>query len=164
MLGNHDYYTRDVETVARHVNDCGVRLLVNDQVAIEKNGERIYLIGIDDVGSNARAGILFDQSLVGVPQTTAKIMMCHRPYFFQAAADRNIDLLLSGHTHGGQVVFMKNGNDVISPARIASPYISGLYTIGESKMYVSRGLGTVGIPVRINCPPEITKLVLTRGA
>jgi predicted MPP superfamily phosphohydrolase len=68
--------------------------------------------------------------------------------------------MLSGHTHGGQLVFGKVGNAAFTPAFWASPYISGHYREGTAQMYVSRGIGTVAIPVRINCPPELTRIVL----
>ena len=73
---------------------------------------------------------------------------------------RNPDLILSGHTHGGQVVLAKFGNINLSFAGAVSKYISGLYEVGNSSMYVSRGIGSVGLPIRCNCKPEITKITL----
>ncbi len=89
-----------------------------------------------------------------------KIAMFHKPYFFKNLADENLDLILSGHTHGGQVVLAKFGNVNISFAGAISKYISGLYESGKSKMYISRGIGSVALPIRFNCPPEITKITL----
>ncbi len=163
VLGNHDYYTRNVDVVARHVEDCGIKLLVNAGVAIRKGSETIYLLGSDDIGTSARADAAFDTMLTGMKQDVPKVLMCHRPYFFENAAHRGIGLTLSGHTHGGQIVFGRINDNYISAARLASPYIAGLYSIGAAKMYVSRGIGTVGVPIRINCPPEITKIVLTKA-
>ena len=71
--------------------------------------------------------------------------------------------MLSGHTHGGQVVLGKFGNVVIAPSSLASRYVWGKYRKGNTHMYVSRGIGTVGLPVRINCPPEITKITLRKS-
>jgi predicted MPP superfamily phosphohydrolase len=163
VLGNHDYYSRDVDTVAKHVDECGIRLLVNSQLTIEKNNKKLHLLGADDTGNTVKAGRSFDAMLKRVDVENTKILLCHRPYFFQQAADRNIDLTLSGHTHGGQIVFARVGNEIVSFARVASPYVAGLYTINSSHMYVSRGIGTVGVPVRINCPPEITKITLVKA-
>jgi predicted MPP superfamily phosphohydrolase len=163
VLGNHDYYSRDVDTVARLVNDCGIRLLVNSRTAIRKNNSVLNLLGADDTGNAPKAAASFDRMLTGIDGQQPTVLLCHRPYFFQQAADRNIGLTLSGHTHGGQIVFAKVGDEIVSLARVASPYVAGLYSIGSSRMYVSRGIGTVGVPVRINCPPEITKIVLTRS-
>ena len=75
-------------------------------------------------------------------------------------AKRDLDLVLAGHTHGGQVVPFKFGNFNLSFAAFVSKYISGYYNIGKANMYISRGIGTVGLPIRLNCPPEITKITL----
>jgi predicted MPP superfamily phosphohydrolase len=98
----------------------------------------------------------------GAPPGTS-ILLCHRPYYFPQAAERSIDLVLSGHTHGGQVVFGQVGDAILTPAALASRYVWGEYRIGKASMYVSRGIGTVGVPIRINCPPEITLLTLERS-
>jgi uncharacterized protein len=164
VLGNHDYYTRNVDAVARAVNDCGIRILVNERVLIQKGKGKLFMLGVDDTGNRGRAAQWFDRAGLGAGEGIPKVLMCHRPYHFEQAAARKIDLTLSGHTHGGQVVLARIGRDVIAPARVASPYVAGLYSIGSSHMYVSRGIGTVGIPVRINCPPEITKMRLVRSA
>jgi predicted MPP superfamily phosphohydrolase len=164
VLGNHDYYTRQVEVVAKEVNNCGITLLRNEHVIITKGKSTLTFLGVDDVGNWRRAALLIDRSLDGKYDTTPKILMCHRPYFFEQAAEKNIDLTLSGHTHGGQIVLGKIGRDVLAPARIASPYVAGMYTKGNSQMYVSRGIGTVAVPIRINCPPEITKFTLVKNS
>ena len=160
VLGNHDFYTRDVNTVVKEVNGCGIKLLRNENVTIQKNGSYFHLVGVDDIGTHDQADMAMTYALRGINDQVPKILMCHRPYFFDVAESKGIALTLSGHTHGGQIVFFKMGSTIIAPARIASPYVSGLYTINESNMYVNRGLGTVGIPVRLNCPPEITKITL----
>ena len=158
-LGNHDFFT-DADEVARQVSSCGVRILRNEIVDIQKEGARFHLMGVDDVSKSIRAGQLFDFVLEQSTPNVPRILLCHRPYFFEQAAERGIDLTLSGHTHGGQVVFAKIGETIITPALLASRYVSGAYTKLNSQMYVTRGIGVVGIPVRINCPPEITKITL----
>jgi len=163
VLGNHDYYTGDVETVAKEVNRCGIRLLRNAASPITKGKSSLLLLGVDDVGSGLAAAREIDSAMEDAPTGIPRILLCHRPYFFRQAAERNIDLVLSGHTHGGQIVFMKTASGIIAPARMASPYVAGMYTRGSSQMYVSRGIGTVAIPVRINCPPEVTKFTLVRA-
>lgn len=163
VLGNHDYFTRNVEVVAKEVNSCGIKLLRNSLVGIEKNGTTLHLLGLDDLGNGQRARKLIEKAVAGIEGRSPTILMCHRPYFFPQAAERNIGLTLSGHTHGGQIVFARIGNDVIAPARMVSPYVAGLYSIGTSHMYVSRGIGTVGVPIRLNCPPEITKITLRKA-
>jgi uncharacterized protein len=163
VLGNHDYFTGRVDQLVNVVNDCGIRLLLDEKVVLSKGRDKLYLLGADDTGSPANAARHFDVILKGTDENIPKILMCHRPYYFRQAAERGIDVTLAGHTHGGQIVLARIGNEVFAPSRLASHYVEGLYTKGTSKMYVSRGIGTVGIPIRINCPPEITKFTLIKA-
>ncbi len=163
VLGNHDYFTRQVELVAREVNGCGIHLLRNNSITLERQGSLLTLMGIDDTGNSKLATQWVKNISATVPSSSPRILLCHRPYYFNQFALQHVDLTLSGHTHGGQIVFGKLDNGVIAPARIVSPYVSGLYSIGSSSMYVSRGIGTVGIPLRVNCPPEVTKITLVKA-
>lgn len=163
VLGNHDYYSGDPDRIAREVTGAGIRILRNENLVIRRNGESITLAGVDDVGRSDRAPIQLDTALDGVPDASTSILLCHRPYYLRQAASRNISLMLSGHTHGGQIVFGKYGNAILTPAAFASSYIAGKYSAGGTQMYVSRGIGTVGLPIRLNCPPEITRIVLRRS-
>ncbi len=160
VMGNHDFYASDPEKVAAVVNEAGVRLLRNEGTVIRRGGASFRLLGIDDVSTAARASALMKRAFAGPPAAGPAILLSHRPYFLPQAADHQVDLVLSGHTHGGQVVFASFGHTVITPASLYSPYVAGAYRYGSTAMYVSRGIGTVGIPVRINCPPEITRIVL----
>jgi len=163
VMGNHDYYNNNPDLVAREVNDCGVTILLDDKVVIERNGVRFYLIGVDDISRGTSASVRMKKALGYAPEGIPKILLCHRPYFLQEAAELGIDLVLSGHTHGGQVVLGRFGETVLAPASLVSRYVWGKYEEGGSQMYVSRGVGTVGVPVRINCPPELTRIVLRAG-
>jgi uncharacterized protein len=160
VTGNHDYYTRDVTTVVKEVEQCGIHVLRNEEEILTRNGASFHLFGIDDASDSVTAGSRLDPMLVASQDGIPRILLCHRPYFFPAASTRKIDLMLSGHTHGGQVVLGRFGDVVLTPAALASPYVSGAYRRGNSQMYVSRGVGTVGLPVRINCRPEITRITL----
>jgi predicted MPP superfamily phosphohydrolase len=164
VLGNHDFYAPDPDRVAREVDACGVRLLRNDNVIIMKNGARFALMGIDDVGRPDRATSHMQSAARGVPDALPRILLCHRPYFLEEAEAMGMDLVLSGHTHGGQIVLGHIGPVVLTPAAIASRYVSGKYSRGRTQMYVSRGIGTVGLPMRVNCPPEVTRITLRRAA
>ncbi len=159
-LGNHDYYTGNVDRVAKEVDNCGITLLRNDTVPIQKGNSLLNLIGVDDIGHGVDANDYLDRAIASVKNNQPKILLCHKPYYFQNANDRNIDLTLSGHTHGGQIVFGIIDKIPISFATLASKYVAGLYHLGNSQLYVNRGIGYVGIPVRINCPPELTKITL----
>jgi predicted MPP superfamily phosphohydrolase len=163
VLGNHDFFTREVDAVARIIDDCGIRLLRNDAVTIQKNGAMLLLAGVDDVGLTEEATDAMQAALRGTTGGIPRVLLCHRPYFLPQAAAQGFDLMLSGHTHGGQVSLGSLGGATIAPAALVSRYVWGNYSERSTSMYVSRGVGTVGLPIRINCPPELTVLRLTRG-
>lgn len=160
VFGNHDFYTRNVETVGREIGNAGIIILRNEHRIIEKGEAKLYVLGVDDFGNERNPSRVFGTLLRDCREDIPKILMCHRPYYFPQAAEQKIDLTLSGHTHGGQIIFIKLRNHVMAPASLASPYVAGYYKIGASSLYVSRGIGTVGIPLRLNCPPEITQITL----
>ena len=159
-LGNHDYFAKDVELVAKKVDECGIKLLRNDAIKIEKGNSFFNLVGVDDIGRNVTPDEYLTRALSSVKNEQPKILLCHKPYYFSNAKNLGIDLTLSGHTHGGQIVFGKVDGISISLATFASKYIAGLYTLGKSQLYVNKGIGSVGIPFRINCPPELTVITL----
>lgn len=159
-LGNHDYFVKNVDLVAKEVNDCGVKLLRNDAVKIHKGDSFFNLLGVDDIGRYVNADEYLARATASANNERPKILLCHKPYFFENAKNQKIDLTLSGHTHGGQIVFGTIDRMPISLAAFASKYVAGLYALEESQLYVNRGLGSVGVPFRINCPPEVTVLTL----
>ncbi len=169
-LGNHDFF-QDADYVAKALNnESPIQLLRNEHRVINIKGKELYMLGIDDTqSSGARMdevlkyyGAMDEYLMNNDPKfkSSPKVLLCHKPYGFDTLATKEIDLVLSGHTHGGQVVPLKFGNFNLSFAATVSKYIEGIYKIGKSNMYVSRGIGSVGLPIRINCPPEITKITL----
>ena len=169
-LGNHDFF-QDADYVSKAIlNESPVQLLRNDHRSIDIKGKKIFMMGIDDTrgsGSDMSTVLNYYSGLESKLKnentefnSSPKILLCHKPYGFDSLAAKEIDLILSGHTHGGQVVPLKFGNFNMSFAATVSKYIEGIYKIGKSNMYVSRGIGSVGLPIRINCPPEITKITL----
>jgi uncharacterized protein len=160
VLGNHDYYTRQPDKIARVATDAGVKMLRNQSLVLKKDGSGIIIAGMDDAGSSQVAAQKMDAALKNDSGPLPTILVSHRPYFLEEAAERNVGLVLSGHTHGGQVVFGRLGGTTMTPAALYSPYVWGLYRKKQTQMYVSRGIGTVGVPIRINCPPELTRIVL----
>ncbi len=169
-LGNHDFF-QDADYVAKALNnESPIQLLRNEHRILKINGKELYMMGIDDTqSSGARMdevlkyyGAMDEYLKNNEPafNTAPKVLLCHKPYGFDTLAAKEIDLVLSGHTHGGQVVPIKFGTFNLSFAATVSKYIEGIYKIGKSNMYVSRGIGSVGLPIRINCPPEITKITL----
>jgi hypothetical protein len=172
VTGNHDYYSGDIETVTREVEQAGIKLLRNENLSIEKNGEKLWLLGMDDdriydVGEYLRDGRsttgTIENLLRGIPDGAPRVLLCHKPYPFEEYSQLGVNLMLSGHTHGGQVVIARMDNINLSFASLASRYLSGLYRAQSNpraQMYITRGVGTVGIPMRVNCPPEVTHIVL----
>jgi hypothetical protein len=168
--GNHEFYV-DADLVSDAIESCNIKMLRNDNVALEKNGEKLYILGVDDIDADQITLYLdgkkaehIEATYRGVPDRSATILLNHKPYLFDEYAHTNAGLMLSGHTHGGQIVFARLGDLNLSFSRIASKYVEGMYTHevnGITKqMYVSRGLGTVALPMRLNCPPEITQITL----
>jgi uncharacterized protein len=157
VLGNHDFFT-DPSRVAAALHAHDIRLLVNQSAAIEANGARFWLSGVNDVLSKTAD---LDATLHGVPADEATILMAHEPDYADYVARFPVDLQLSGHSHGGQVRI-----PFLPPLylpELARKYVAGLYRIGPLTLYTNRGLGTVAVPVRFNCSPEITLLTLHRA-
>ena len=158
VMGNHDVYT-DADRVTSVLRAAGIHVLSNQSLPIERDGARFWLGGVDDVlGKTAD----LDATLNHVPADEAAVLLAHEPDYADHVARYPVDLQLSGHSHGGQVRL-----PLLPPLYLpdlARKYIWGLYKIGGLTLYTNRGLGTVGVPVRWNCPPEITLLTLRRSA
>jgi len=114
--------------------------------------------GIDDmrIGNDD-----LDAALAGLAPDVPTLLLSHRPEIFPAAAERKIALTLSGHYHGGQIQLPLPGGGATSLAHLRTPYPEGLYRIGGSRLYVSRGIGTTFTPVRLGAWPEVTVCNLT---
>jgi len=164
VLGNHDRYTGQ-DAVIRGVRDAGQIFVKNGVHLIERGGAALALIGIDDP-RNWRADDPQDADLdvalrLTPPATDAfRILLAHRPGAFDGAAPRAIPLTLAGHIHGGQFYLPVVG---WSPGRLITKYVMGHFTQGSSQLYVSRGIGVVGVPLRVFVPPEIALFELRRG-
>jgi hypothetical protein len=156
-LGNHDFFG-DPDTITEKVRGMGMKVLRNETEELEIDGARLILSGVDD----GRHANFKKVSYEAASLNTTRILLCHKPYYFDSAVAGKFDIMLSGHTHGGQIVLFDFLGVKLTPAALASQYVSGKYHRGNSVLYVSRGIGTVGLPVRINCPPEITLFTLTR--
>jgi hypothetical protein len=154
VLGNHDCDT-DPEEVTRAVKAEGIRVLENQSQAIEHDGARFWLAGVDDVLSGT-ADVA--ETLLGIPANDAVVLLAHEPDFADEASRFPIDLQLSGHSHGGQIriPFVP----LFYLPDLAKKYVMGPYQVGPLPLYTNAGIGTVNIPVRLNCPPEITLITL----
>ncbi len=155
VTGNHDVYSGDAAWVER-VRELGLRPLRNERVALGPAGARFDLAGVDDHRGDWVRGSSEDlpRALAGRDPRRPLVLLAHDPSTFVAAARAGVDLQLSGHTHGGQI--WPFGAIV----RLAVPFVAGLYRRGRSQLYVSRGTGFWGPPLRLLAPAEITELVL----
>jgi uncharacterized protein len=175
--GNHEIYAK-AEDAAQHLfAQAGMKLLRSENAQISFRGTQLNLIGVDYQRERGPGGKRI-QTLAGVEKLVRRdmpnILLSHNPNSFDRAAELGIELSLAGHTHGGQVQ-VEILDHQLSPARFITNYIAGLYTLPlgpatahelatrHSQLYVNRGLGTVGAPVRLGVPPEITLITLRRG-
>ncbi len=161
VLGNHDYFA-DIQTVEAGLAAAKLPLLRNTNHVLEHRGEKLAIVGVDDLWASRRTGRGPDiaAAVKDLPENTFKICLSHQPNYWPAIKKQNVALTLCGHTHGGQFGIM---GTQISLARIASPYVAGLYKEDGMQLYVNRGLGVFGIPIRIGMPPEITEVTLRRA-
>lgn len=154
--GNHDYYSGANAWVAA-LDRMGVKSLRNARTSIGDAGASFDLIGVDDWGARRRGygrGYDLDKALEGRDPERASVLLAHQPANFDEAAKRGIGLQLSGHTHAGQAF----PGTVIVP--LVWPWYEGLYREGDGQIFVSRGCGFWGPPLRIGAPPEIVKITL----
>jgi uncharacterized protein len=156
VLGNHDYWA-DADGVVAALTSRGVRFVVNRNIAIRRGEEKIHLVGIDEV-YRGRPDMV--AAFADVPQDAARIGLSHHPDIIDLLGDRRLDLLLCGHTHGGQIRFPYFG-PVIVPSVHEGDYASGFFRERRLLMYVSRGVGAIP-PVRILCRPELPIFTLRR--
>ncbi|WP_420630920.1 metallophosphoesterase [Candidatus Leptofilum sp.] len=153
VLGNHDHWT-DPAVVKQGLAEQGIELLHNKGVLL--NESQLFLAGVDDLWSGEPD---FEAALADQKADVPTILLAHEPDFADDfLADGRIHLQLSGHTHGGQVRVPGLGPIVLP--RYGQKYHNGLYQVGQGQLYVNRGIGVIGPAVRLNCPPEITEIVL----
>ncbi len=193
--GNHEIYAGVEDEAEKLFEKHGMKLLRARSQVIESNGARFNLMGVDyqrdHMVSGQRSGPMLAEIEHLVRRDMPNVLLSHNPNSFPRAAQLGIELSLAGHTHGGQIKVEIVDHD-ITPARLISPFVAGLYQLpmngqssvvgrqssgnsddaervttasGVSKaaLYVNRGLGTFGFPVRLGVPPEITLLTLRRA-
>jgi predicted MPP superfamily phosphohydrolase len=154
VLGNHDYWS-DADSVIAAMTARGVRFLINRSIDLRRGDETIALAGIDEV---YRGTPDVDAALARLDPQMPRIVVSHHPDVVDILDDRRIDLLLCGHTHGGQIRFPFFGA-VVVPSKHEARYASGFHRVANVLLYVSRGIGAVP-PIRILCKPEVATFVL----
>jgi len=151
-LGNHDHWT-DAGLVTKHLRESGITVLINEGFRFAAHDSTFWLCGVDDymVGeTDLRA------ALRGSFPDEMKLLLAHNPKILYRAARAQIDLILSGHTHGGQIKLRDEEKRILPNRKFAS----GLYRRKETQIYITRGIGTVVVPMRYRCPPEISLIDL----
>jgi predicted MPP superfamily phosphohydrolase len=148
ILGNHDF----LEMVPE-LEKIGLPVLLNESAALERDGARLWISGIDDPHFYKTHDIA--KARAGIPSNECAILLSHSPETFAEAADAGFQLMLSGHTHGGQIC-LPGGHPIVVPCRVPRKFISGRWEHFGLQGYTSRGTGGCGIAARWNCPPEIT--------
>ena len=156
-MGNHDYWSGpSASHVAEMLAPTPVQILMNQTHVWEKDGARLHLAGFDDFWNGNRQ---FDEMAAQIPDGEAAIALGHEPDFaIQVAATRKFGLMLSGHSHGGQIA-LPGGIPVHVPT-YANKFPRGAYNVDGMRLYTNRGLGTVGIPMRFCSRPEISVFTL----
>lgn len=159
ILGNHEYH-HDVNKVLDELkHNTPMNILVNSNIQIMGGKQPVYIAGVayDNDREKEKREAMIDKALSGIPDYAFVILLAHHPEFFEEAIERKIPLTLSGHTHGGQIVFM--GMPLVPTG---TPYTKGRYVEEQSVCYVNNGSGH-WFPIRINCPREITVITFFDG-
>ena len=156
VLGNHDHWV-DAPLLTDLFRAEGITVLINEGMRFEKDGEAFWLAGVDDTMVGLEDISL---ALAGAREDEMKLLLAHNPICLRRAARASVDLILSGHTHGGQVN-IRGERSTVRGAR--KRLLKGLGRLGNTQIYVNRGLGTVVLPIRYGCPPEISLLELRSG-
>lgn len=151
-LGNHDHWT-DADLVTHLFRGEGINVLINEGLRFETQGASFWLAGVDDymVGKTD-----VPAALRGSFPDEMKLLLAHNPIIFREAARADVDLTLSGHTHGGQIKLRDDEKRILPKRKLKA----GLHSRKNSQVYITRGIGTVVVPMRYQCPPEISLLEL----
>ncbi len=154
-LGNHDHWT-DADAVTAALAGVGIVVLRNGAREV---ADGLWIAGVDDVWERHAD---LERALERVPAGATIVLLVHEPdYADTVAADGRVHLQLSGHSHGGQVRVPFRGPLVLP--YLAQKYHTGLYTVGNMRLYVNRGVGLIAPAIRLNCRPEVTLITLRRG-
>ena len=156
VLGNHDHWESAVESRIQ-VDRAGIELVDNRGVWLRRGGSRLRLCGVGDLWTDHQD---IAAALGGAHEDDAVILLSHNPDYAEYLDDTRVGLMLSGHTHGGQVVLPGYGAPIV-PSGFGSKYLGGLVQGPRCSVLVSRGIGTSGPPVRLFCRPEVVLVTLT---
>lgn len=155
VTGNHEYFVDGTAAWLRELERLGLHVLRNENTRIRRGAAAFDLAGVNDLAGDSRSDPPdFERALRGVDPGTATVLLAHQPVQIAEAAQRQVDLQLSGHTHGGQ---MWPFHHVVA---LAQPALAGLSTVRDTQLYVTRGAGFWGPPLRVGARPDISVLTL----
>jgi len=152
ILGNHD-----IIEIVPHLEEAGLRVLLNENTALERDGQNLYFAGTDDPHFYRTHD--FESARRGIPQGACSILLTHSPEVYDEARHYGFNFMLSGHTHGGQIC-LPGGLALVRNGRCPSAQFLGPWTHHGLHGYTSPGTGSCGVPARFHCPPEITVHIL----
>ena len=155
ILGNHD-----IVEIVPHLEAAGMRVLLNENTVIERDGQQLWFAGIDDPHFYRTHD--FEAARRGIPQGACAILLSHSPTTYDEARHYGFNFMLSGHTHGGQIC-LPGGIALVRNGRCPPAQFAGAWTHHGLHGYTARGTGSCGVPARFNCPPEITVHILRSG-
>ncbi len=156
VLGNHDHW-EGAQATREAMKSSGIMELTNSGTWIERNGGRLRLAGVGDFWEDVQD---LDHALADARPSDSSILLSHNPDFVETITDHRVGLVLSGHTHGGQIVLPIVGAPRV-PSRYGQKYLHGLVKTPYTQVFVTRGLGTVTPPLRFCCRPEIALITIT---
>ena len=164
-LGNHDFLV-GMEGVTKALTHNGIKVLNNAYLPIERGGGSFWLAGVEDpLMGHPDPDAAIPASIRNLPQEPV-VLLCHAPDYVDDLlthpAGSSVSLMLSGHSHGGQICLPLIG-PLALPA-LGKKYVEGWFRFGGLQLHVNRGIGTVGVPFRFNCPPEISLITLRAAA
>ncbi len=160
-MGNHERYAGVERLTQRLAARAGIRFLRHHAEPLCFGDARFNLAGVDYQSLAGKQAYLRGAERLVIPEA-CNVLLSHNPDVFPVAVQQGYNLVLAGHTHGGQVT-VEILDQAINPARFFTPYVYGLYRSGRAAAYVTRGIGTIGIPARIGAPPEISVLRLRKA-
>lgn len=159
VLGNHDHYAGAAETTQLLIRS-GIKPLDHDLEPIQVGGDRLWLLGSGDFIRDRRYDL--NERLAGLPVDEPRLVLAHNPDSADLPREHRVDLMLCGHTHGGQIRVPRLGAPVLPIYN--RTYDQGLFKLPDMQLFVSRGIGMVGLPMRLNCPPQLPILRLVPAA
>jgi hypothetical protein len=167
-LGNHDFWAGIQDSLPRRFAQAGVRILRYEQARIARGPDELNLLGVDFESLHLfgtgplKVRRFLERAEPLVSRDRVNILLSHNPDTFDRAAELGVDLSLAGHTHGGQLA-LEFISPQLAPSRLVTPYVSGRFEKPGGQLYVNRGIGTIGVPIRVGAAPEITVYELARA-